>query len=107
MNHGLVTRRIQPEYHAPVQHAAQLGSSKKIPGRVASQIRRGPTTVVAAGEGVQHSLVARRIQLENHAVGEVSEHQAPIVGRAIKVACPVEDQTGERRTSVGAAREGV
>src|SRR5207245_11540063 len=67
VQHGLFAGWIQLVHHARTHRAAAESSPVEVAGRVADHTGSGSTAIGTAGEAVQYSLFAGRIQLKNHA----------------------------------------
>src|SRR5207302_11019034 len=59
-------------------------------------------SAVTAGEGMKHGLFAARVQFEDHARAGAGH-----IGRAIEIACSVDDQVTPRPTAVALSLESV
>ena len=100
----LVAARIQLVHRALTPGATEGIGPVKIADRVENHACKvGLVPIKPSHEGVQHRLIAGRIEFEHHA----QVRRAAIIGSPVELAGRVADHTGIRVAPIGPAREAV
>src|SRR5579862_983125 len=103
IQHGFGATGSYFEDRAKSKRASVLCRTVEISGRIQNQASCGRTTISAAAESVQHTLHARRIQLEYGSGKSNTAHR----GRTVKVALGIHDEARLGDPAVVPTGEGV